>query len=133
MKKDQTIWLSYDLGLKGDYPGLYAFLDAQEARECGEGLAFFKRKTEEDMAESIRLKELMRINGVLVVDDSGYREGALKEVFSDQFSKTKSLSPAGIVIRKMMEDVSLRINFLATFNQPDFEDVCRKRMVEILC
>lgn len=133
MKKDQTIWLSYDLGLKGDYPGLYAFLDAQEARECGEGLAFFKRKTEEDMAESIRLKELMRINGVLVVDDSGYREGALKEVFSDQFSKTKSLSLAGIVIRKMMEDVSLRINFLATFNQPDFEDVCRKRMVEILC
>ena len=54
MKKDQTVWLSYDLGLKGDYPGLYAFLDAQEARECGEGLAFFKRKTEEDMAESIR-------------------------------------------------------------------------------
>lgn len=54
MKKDQTIWLSYDLGLKGDYPGLYAFLDAQEARECGEGLAFFKRKAEEDMAESIR-------------------------------------------------------------------------------
>ncbi|MGV3765198.1 MAG: hypothetical protein ACO1NW_03680 [Chitinophagaceae bacterium] len=81
----------------------------------------------------ILLKELMRINEVLVVDDSGYREGALKEVFSDQFNNTKSLSLADIVIRKMMEDASLRINFLATFNQPDFEDVCRKRMVEILC
>ena len=74
----------------------------------------------------------MRINEVLVVDDSGYREGALKEVFSDQFKNTKSLSLADIVIRKMMEDASLRINFLATFNQPDFEDVCRKRIVEIL-
>lgn len=81
----------------------------------------------------ILLKELMRINEVIMVDDTLYREGALKEVFSDRLNKTKCLSLADIVIRKMMEDVSLRINFLATFNQPDFEDVCRKRMVEILC
>ena len=81
----------------------------------------------------ILLKELMRINEVMVVDDSVYREDALKEVFPDRLNKTKCLSLADIVIRKMMEDVTLRINFLATFNQPDFEDVCRKRMVEILC
>ncbi|MCY7350516.1 MAG: hypothetical protein LH606_07590 [Cytophagaceae bacterium] len=40
MKK--TFWLSYDLGLKGDYPGLYAWLDSYQAEECGYGLAVFK-------------------------------------------------------------------------------------------
>ena len=37
MKK--FVWLSFDLGVKGDYEGLYAWLDSQNARECGESLA----------------------------------------------------------------------------------------------
>ena len=39
MKK--TIWLSYDLGVRGDYDALYAYLDNQGAVECGDGVAFF--------------------------------------------------------------------------------------------
>ncbi len=34
------IWISYDLGIGGDYPGLYQWLDSKGAEECGEGLAF---------------------------------------------------------------------------------------------
>jgi len=30
----QTIWISYDLGLQGDYPGLYRWLDLHKAKEC---------------------------------------------------------------------------------------------------
>jgi hypothetical protein len=33
--------LSYDLGLKGDYNGLYIWLDQMEAIECGNNLAAF--------------------------------------------------------------------------------------------
>lgn len=29
------VWLGYDLGVKGDYPGMYAFLDDHDAIECG--------------------------------------------------------------------------------------------------
>lgn len=29
------MWLGYDLGVKGDYPGLYAILDDHDAIECG--------------------------------------------------------------------------------------------------
>ena len=36
-------WLSYDLGIKGDYTGLYTFLDAVEARECGDSIAYFQK------------------------------------------------------------------------------------------
>lgn len=39
MKK--AIWLTYDLGIQGDYESLYQWLDSQEAIECGDNLAFF--------------------------------------------------------------------------------------------
>jgi hypothetical protein len=39
MKK--RFWLSYDLGIDGDYDGLYGWLDRIKAIECGDGLASF--------------------------------------------------------------------------------------------
>lgn len=36
----QAIWISYDLGIRGDYSSLYAWLDAHDAKECGESVAF---------------------------------------------------------------------------------------------
>lgn len=40
--KKKAIWLNYDLGLKGNYSALFAFLDNNEAIDCGNGLAYFK-------------------------------------------------------------------------------------------
>lgn len=37
----QSIWISYDLGIKGDYPNLYKWLDVHKAKECGNSVAFF--------------------------------------------------------------------------------------------
>ncbi len=34
--------LSYDLGIDGDYEGLYFWLDEKKARECGDSVAFIK-------------------------------------------------------------------------------------------
>lgn len=39
---ERTIWLSYDLGLKGDYAGLYQWLDNRGAVECGNSIACLK-------------------------------------------------------------------------------------------
>ena len=44
MKK--AVWLSFDLGVKGDYEGLYQWLDAHGAIECGESVAFFKLESD---------------------------------------------------------------------------------------
>jgi hypothetical protein len=38
----KTFWLSYDLGLKGDYEGLYRWLDSRAARECGDSVAYVR-------------------------------------------------------------------------------------------
>ena len=35
------VWVSFDLGVKGDYEGMYAWLDRQKAKECGDSLACF--------------------------------------------------------------------------------------------
>lgn len=40
MKK--TIWLSYDLGIKGDYEGMYNWLDRNNAEERGQNLALIR-------------------------------------------------------------------------------------------
>lgn len=40
MKK--SFWLSYDLGVGGDYEGLYEWLDSKKAIECGESVAYFQ-------------------------------------------------------------------------------------------
>ena len=38
----RAVWLSYDLSVKGDYEGLYAWLDNLKAIECGDSIAFFR-------------------------------------------------------------------------------------------
>jgi len=35
-----TIWIMFDLGVRGDYPGMYEFLDGRGAKECGDSAAF---------------------------------------------------------------------------------------------
>ena len=40
MSTNKAIWISYDFGLKGDYNGLYTWLDNNYAKECGIGLAY---------------------------------------------------------------------------------------------
>lgn len=35
------VWLSYDLGIDGDYENLYSWLDSKEAVECGDSCASF--------------------------------------------------------------------------------------------
>ena len=49
-----TIWLSYDLGVSGDYEGMYTWLDDRGAKECGFGLAVFRYSHENDLVESLK-------------------------------------------------------------------------------
>ena len=46
-KIEKAIWLSYDLGIGGDYPGLYKWLDNHKAVECGNSVAYFDYTVDE--------------------------------------------------------------------------------------
>ncbi|MCY4214583.1 MAG: hypothetical protein OXF68_13300 [Gammaproteobacteria bacterium] len=52
-QQTKSIWLSYDLGVQGDYEGLYAWLDDHQAKECGSSVAFFKYDFQGDLTESL--------------------------------------------------------------------------------
>ena len=49
-----TIWLSYDLGVTGDYEGLYSWLDSHGARECGSSVAFLKYAHDRDLTTALK-------------------------------------------------------------------------------
>ena len=48
------VWLSFDLGLKGDYEGIYAWLDNHGARECGDSVAYFHYDYERDLVQEMK-------------------------------------------------------------------------------
>jgi hypothetical protein len=55
MGKKQQVWLSYDLGVEGDYDGLWKWLGEWGAKECGDSLAVLSYSYRTDLA-----KELVR-------------------------------------------------------------------------
>jgi len=68
-KLEKTFWLSYDLGLKGDYQNLYQWLDNMKAMECGNNIAVFKKtdsdnivsEIEKDLTKNVQFKESDRV------------------------------------------------------------------------
>lgn len=51
------IWLSFDLGVRGDFEGMYAFLDAHGAKECGDSVGAFTYEYKKDLLNELA-KEL---------------------------------------------------------------------------
>jgi hypothetical protein len=48
-----AIWLTYDLGIRGNYSALYAWLDEHGAKECGDSTAFLKYEHHGDLRTSV--------------------------------------------------------------------------------
>lgn len=70
MKRNAYFWLSYDLGINGDYESIYYWLDYHKARECGDSIAFiseyeykddFVKFLKNDLSESISIDKRTRI------------------------------------------------------------------------
>lgn len=70
MATKKAIFISYDLGLKGDYPNLYTWLDKKGAKECGDSVAFITSdefsgdipsKLEESLRETITFSKNDRV------------------------------------------------------------------------
>jgi hypothetical protein len=64
-----SIWISYDLGIKGDYEGLYTWLDGHGAIECVDSLAYIKfafktsvvDELKDEMSKSVTIDKRTRI------------------------------------------------------------------------
>jgi hypothetical protein len=78
-----TIWISYDLGVRGDYENLYVWLDSHRAKECGDSVAVLTYRYEgslpdrlkADLTSSIATDKRTRIYVVYRDSDSGKLRG----------------------------------------------------------
>src|SRR5947208_2669824 len=53
------IWVAFDLGVRGDFEGMYQFLDAQGAKECGDSMGTFWFEYQGDFLREL-LKQIKR-------------------------------------------------------------------------
>ncbi len=81
-KTMKIFWISFDLGVQGDYEGLYRWLDAHDAQECGDNVAFIKKyeytgdlreNLKKELEGSIEINQKTRI--YVIHEDSGKVKG----------------------------------------------------------
>jgi hypothetical protein len=58
--KKIAIWLTCDLGIGGDFQGLYSWLDDKEAIECGNNNAYFKYSIPNTVTSDFQLLEALK-------------------------------------------------------------------------
>jgi hypothetical protein len=81
---EKTFWLTFDLGLRGDYPGLYKWLDMLQAKECGNNVAVFRydsttqqpeREIESSLRENVNFNPTDRIYLIWRDDETNKNSG----------------------------------------------------------
>jgi len=81
------------------------------------------------------MKEFEKVIGrrnVTLIDDNDYKNDALRLSFEGTISYYRPISLVDNIIRLMLDDPNLDINYLMSFNVGDFSDVCFRRRIEII-
>ena len=69
------------------------------------------------------MHRVIRSHSVYFIPDDDYRETSFNHFFRDG----QRFSLVDIIIRNILEDDSIKIDAILTFNEPDFIDVCYKK------
>ena len=99
------------------YPSLYEVLNS----------AFIKKKLWLNSFE-----ELMSSDRVEFVYDEKYRDDALKNTYSIHRTISPQISLVDSIIREIIKDINIKIDYVVTYNEKDFKDVCDIRGLEII-
>lgn len=78
------------------------------------------------------MEEFIKKPEVILFDDTNYKVNAIEEVFNLNRVTGFTYSLTDSVIREILKDINVKINYLATFNNSDFEDICQLRQIEIV-
>lgn len=77
-------------------------------------------------------ENLLKRSNIQYIDDTKYKDVALNKVYELNKQSFISHSLTDAVIREMLSDIDLRLDYLVTYNVKDFYDVCLKRNIQIL-
>lgn len=99
------------------YPSLYETINTRFSKNIA-GLRDFKTRLEQSNFE--------------LLEDEEYKSDAIELTFDSSLNLKKPISLVDMVIRQMLADDKLSINYLITFNPGDFIDVCTRRGIAII-
>ena len=71
---------------------------------------------------------IIKSHSVYYISDNDYKEVSLNYFFNE---KQRRFSLVDIIIRNILEDDSIKIDAILTFNKPDFIDICYKKGIEL--
>ena len=99
------------------YPSLYETINTRFAKNK-EGIEAFEK--------------IINRTEVTLIDDNDYKTEALELTMNSSIRMNKPYSLVDMIIRLMLSDKNLKIDYLISFNPNDFFDVCSKKNIEIL-
>jgi len=99
------------------YPSLYETINTRFAKNK-EGIEAFEK--------------LISKPEVILIDDKDYKNEALELTMNSSIRMNKPYSLVDVIIRLMLSDKNLKIDYLISFNPNDFFDVCSNKNIEIL-
>ena len=77
------------------------------------------------------LEEFIKKPDIILFDDSVYKATALQEVFHLNRIAGFTYSLTDGVIREILKDIDVKVNYLVTFNNSDFEDLAEAKNVKV--
>lgn len=80
----------------------------------------------------IILEEIIAKPNIMFLEDGDYKLEALNQVFTNNRVSGFTYSLTDSVIREILKDVNVNVNYLVTYNEADFKDVCDQRLIEII-
>jgi len=84
-------------------------------------------------SELAQFENILKDPKIIYIDDTIYKFSAIENVFDRNNNYSEGAhSLVDSVIREMLLDINLKIDYLATYNARDFQDICFKRNIEIL-
>ena len=115
VKISERIINSREYRLVVPFPTMYELLRTE----------FVKRKIALQNIDKI-IKDISRVD---LIYDEQYRDKA----YSEMITTKRNLSFVDCIVRAMLDDATLNIKGLITFNNGDFDDICRKKRIELIC
>ncbi len=73
----------------------------------------------------------LKTHQIIYLDDSVYRDDAFEFAIESSL-RGRPLSMVDCLLRLIIDDPGTKIDYLLTFNKPDFTDICKKNRIEIL-
>ncbi len=79
-----------------------------------------------------QFEEVLKMPNTILLDDAEYKNRALDFSLKSSTKGVRPISLVDSVIREIISDDNLNIDYLVTYNKADFIDLCIRRRIEIL-